>query len=207
MNKLRIASTSLIVLMGLSSHPAISGQAQVNSKVDNTKWASDGTRQDLLNNSENFFWGKKGKINTSSQIQSTSKNANISASDDVSQQFKKVFAGVPGAEYSVSNGQRIYSGCEPHNCAANKAFAVTDATGANILAAGFLAVRCGETKESDGTTTSANYCDNLPTLTIFYRDSKSKTSATSVGALKWANSVISADHHYTKFKIEEKYVN
>lgn len=205
-NKLiNIISLLAVALMSSPSQASSSGGGE---ERNNILWAQDGTRDALLQRSENYFWGSKGRmtvVSPSSGVRVAATQASSLDMDSLYKQFNYVFGGVPGEEYDLAGGQRLLSGCEPHNCVGNKAFAVTDPTGDSIIAAGFFGVRCGADRESKSAEDKRG-CDSIPTLTIFYQDKSARESNISIGIVKWAREITRADGHYTKFKIEEKFI-
>lgn len=202
-----VFSASAFVLGGAFAQDA--GAAK--SKSDAYAWSNPGPREQLAQKAQSYFASTQGdfvnKIAMSRALDKTpSKDAQATS---LGTQFNYVFTGVPDAETTLDGGEKLYSGCEAHNCVGNKAFLVTNPSSGAVEAAGFLGMLCGDARKNgpEPGQNSGATCDSTPTLTIFYPDRQSSSKPLSLSIIKWARNKVAADGHASKFRIQERFVH
>jgi hypothetical protein len=148
------------------------------------KWSSDGTREQLMKKSLQFFGKAEGGYVNLPAAPGTS----VSSEDKlVANQFNFVLGGIPGHELMLPDGNRLVSASQAHS-ADTKAIYVLNGSSNVIKAAALLHWNCSTATAENGAAKDAepkHVCDKAPTLTIFFANAEEKSPQIRKELLGW----------------------
>lgn len=147
-----------------------------------TRWAYDGTRENLSDPIERFFGFAKGKYVYLRHVPMNSIHGGNRMS--VAAQFNNIFRDAAWGEYSIPGGYRVICSFRTHD-ATQKSFVVTLGDSNTIVATALLHNLSGRFNELvDGAKDPGNPTQADQVLTIFYSGKVAPIQAVTNGLIK-----------------------